>query len=248
MIENKRKWWVPLLNRALDFVFTSFCPICDGKVFKDGYSYVCQECLDTLAWVQGPSCKLCGMPMSGIDFKGLTCAGCREENLLFDEGRCLFVMEQRAKALIHDIKYHGARMILRDMPSWLDRSPGFREYLEGAVLVPVPLHRRKLGKRGFNQSEWIARAFEKAIGPSVEVSDALQRKKNTPTQTELDRNERKLNVKNAFALRPKNLLRKKDRIILIDDVFTTGATLNACAQVLKDTGFNRINVATLGHG
>tara|TARA_E500000331_G_scaffold263504_1_gene254506 strand:- start:166 stop:639 length:474 start_codon:yes stop_codon:yes gene_type:complete len=157
-------------------------------------------------------------------------------------------MEDQAKSLIHDIKYHGARMILRDMTSWLDRSPGFREYLEGTVLIPVPLHRRRLGKRGFNQSEWIAHSFRKAVGPSVEVMDILKRKKNTPTQTELDRSERKVNVKNAFALKRRNRLRKEDRIMLIDDVFTTGATLNACAQVLRDHGFKRINIATLGHG
>ena len=247
-MNNKKRWWVPILNRTLNFVFTSFCPICEGKVFKDGYSYVCQDCLDTLAWVRGTSCKLCGIPMSGMDFSGLSCASCREENLLFDRGKCLFVMEDQAKSLIHDIKYHGARMILRDMPSWLDRSPGFREYLEGTVLIPVPLHRRRLGKRGFNQSEWIAHSFRKAVGPSVEVMDILKRKKNTPTQTELDRSERKVNVKNAFALKRRNRLRKEDRIMLIDDVFTTGATLNACAQVLRDHGFKRINIATLGHG
>ena len=245
---EKKKWWVSILNRTLNFVFTSFCPICDGQVFKDGYSYVCQECLDTLAWVRDTRCKLCGIPMSGMDFQGLTCASCREENLLFDEGRCLFVMEERSRNLIHDIKYHGARMILRDMPSWIDRSPGFREYLEGTVLVPVPLHRRRLGSRGFNQSEWIAHAFRKAVGPSVDIVNALKRTKNTPTQTKLDRAQRKANMKNAFALKRKIHLRKKDRIMLIDDVFTTGATLNACAEVLREAGFNRISIATLGHG
>ncbi len=247
-MSEKRKWWIPLVNRAIDFVFTSFCPICDGQVFKDGYSYVCQECLDTLAWVRGTRCKLCGIPMSGMDFQGLTCASCREENLLFDQGRCMFVMEERSRGLIHDIKYHGARMILRDMPSWVDRCDGFREYLEGTVLVPVPLHRRRMGKRGFNQSEWIAHALRKAVGPSVDVVHALKRRKNTPTQTELDRNQRKANVKNAFALVRKNHLRKEDRIMLVDDVFTTGATLNACAEVLKEHGFQQISIATLGHG
>ncbi len=245
---KKKKWWVPYFNRVIDFVFTSFCPICEGKVFKDGYSYVCEECLDTLNWVRGTRCKLCGIPMAGIDFNGITCANCRKENLLFEEGRCMFVLEEKARGLIHDIKYHGARMILRDMPGWMERSHGFIEYLEGKVLVPVPLHRRKLGKRGYNQSEWIAHAFCKAVGSNVKVINALKRKKNTPSQTELDRSQRKANVKNAFALRRKDHLSKEDNIMLIDDVFTTGATLNACTQVLKDDGFQKISIATLGHG
>ena len=160
----------------------------------------------------------------------------------------MFLMEEISKNLIHDIKYHGARMILRDMPTWLGHCPGFHEFLEGAVLVPVPLHRRKLKKRGFNQSLWIAKALRKSVGESVSVEDALVRKKNTPSQTELDRKERKRNVKNAFALKPRNDLTDKDRIILIDDVFTTGATLNSCTQVLKDQGFNQVSIATLGHG
>ena len=247
-VTEKKKWWVPILNRALDFVFTSFCPICDGQVFKDGYSYVCQECLDLLFWVRDTRCKFCGIPMSGMDFQGLTCKSCREENILFDEGRCLFVIEERSKNLIHDIKYHGARMILRDVPSWIDRSPGFREYLEGKVLVPVPLHRSRLRSRGFNQSEWIAKAFRKAIDPNIQVINALKRTKNTPSQTELDRTQRKENMKNAFALKRKNHLKQEDEIMLIDDVFTTGATLNACTEVLREGGFNRISIATLGHG
>ncbi|MEC7802291.1 MAG: ComF family protein [Verrucomicrobiota bacterium] len=247
-MHKKKKWWIPVLNHLFDFFFSSSCPICKGQAFKDGYSYSCNECLAQLAWVKGTRCKLCGISMSGIEFGPLTCSSCREENLLFDEGRCMFLMEEISKNLIHDIKYHGARMILRDMPIWLGHCPGFHEFLEGAVLVPVPLHRRKLKKRGFNQSLWIAKALRKSVGESVSVQDALVRNKNTPTQTELDRKDRKRNVKNAFALRSRNDLTGKDRIILIDDVFTTGATLNSCTQVLKDQGFNQVSIATLGHG
>lgn len=247
-MDKNKKWWIPFVNYLFDFFFSSFCPICKGQAFKDGYSYSCQDCLAQLAWVKGARCKLCGISMSGIEFGPLTCSNCRDENLLFDEGRCMFRMEEISRNIIHDIKYHGARMILRDMPIWLRHSPGFHEFLEGAVLVPVPLHRRRLKKRGFNQSLWIAKALRKCVGESVSVEDALIRRKNTPTQTELDRNERKRNVKNAFALKPRNDLTDKDRIILIDDVFTTGATLNSCTQVFIDHGFDKISIATLGHG
>jgi predicted amidophosphoribosyltransferase len=86
------------------------------------------------------------------------------------------------------------------------------------------------------------------MGDSVEVSEALLRVRDTPTQTKLNRSQRKRNVKNAFALKPKNSLEHSDRIVLIDDVYTTGATLDACAKVLIDGGFQNVYVATLGHG
>jgi ComF family protein len=138
--------------------------------------------------------------------------------------------------------------MLKDLPRWLERNPSFREFLKDSVLVPVPLHPKRFKKRGFNQSQWIADAMEKEMGGSVRVIEALIRVRNTPTQTEFARVERKKNVKNAFALKTKNCLDAKNRIVLIDDVYTTGATLDECAKALLDEGFQNVNVATLGHG
>ena len=90
--------------------------------------------------------------------------------------------------------------------------------------------------------------IQKRIGDSVQVIDALTRTENTPTQTEFDRFERKKNVKNAFALKNKNCLDIEQKIVLIDDVYTTGATLDECAKALIQEGFQNVNVATLGHG
>ena len=131
---------------TLCFVFARFVR---GKFLRMDIPMSVRGCLDTLAWVGVFDANFVGFPCPGWIFRDLlVLPGCREENLLFDRGRCMFVMQESARRLIHDIKYHGARMILRDMPSWMERSEGFREYLEGAVLVPVPLHRRRLGKRG----------------------------------------------------------------------------------------------------
>jgi len=95
---------------------------------------------------------------------------------------------------------------------------------------------------------WIANAFKKDLGDRVQVIDALTRTRNTETQTEFDRFERKKNVKNAFALNHKKGLNKQNKLILIDDVYTTGATLDECAKALMQEGFQNVNVATLGHG
>jgi ComF family protein len=204
--------------------------------------------MDEVAWVSSNGCKRCGIPMSGFAFEGLTCEGCREIDPFFRSGRCLFVLNRAGKNLIHEIKYHGVRSVLEDMPHWMDRTPGIREFLAGSVLVPVPLHRSRIRSRGFNQSLWIAQAICKEMGDQTVVLDLLERKRDTSTQTRLDRSARKANVKNAFALKPGTCLDRLKPMVLIDDVFTTGATLDSCAQVLVESGFNNLNVFALGHG
>ena len=171
----------------VDFLFPGNCPVCEGPPFQDPNTYVCETCLDEIFWVGSAGCKRCGVPMPGFGCEGLTCPSCREYDPCFRSGRCLFALDQTGKKLIHEIKYHGVRGILQDMPHWLDRTPGIREFLEGSVLVPVPLHRKRIRTRGFNQSLWIAQALSKELGEATETLDLLERSRDTPSQTRLDR-------------------------------------------------------------
>lgn len=123
----------------------------------------------------------------------------------------------------------------------------FIRYLAGARLVPVPLHKDKLRERGYNQCLHLAQTLAQ-ITPGATVLDCLTRTRFTRTQTRLDRAARFQNMKNAFAISPSIHLNSKDSFILIDDVFTTGSTLNACAHALRQAGVERIKIATLGHG
>ena len=237
-----------LLNVMGDFLFPGNCPVCEGPPYQDPNTYLCEACMDEIPWICSSGCKLCGVPMSGLGFDGLTCAGCREGDPCFRSGRCLFVLDRMGKKLIHEIKYHGVKGVLEDMPYWLDRAPGIRAFLKGSVLVPVPLHRKRIRSRGFNQSLWIARALSKDMGEGTEVLELLERKRDTSTQTRLDRSSRKANVKNAFALKPGTCFNGEKPVVLIDDVFTTGATLDSCAQVLVESGIDNVKVFALGHG
>ena len=242
-----KKIFKKYLNWTLDLIFPGFCPLCRNQAFADGEHYSCLSCLDELPWVIGTRCELCGIPMAGIDFRGLRCTNCREENLSFESGRCMMLLDVKGKNLIHEMKYHGVKDVIRDFPAWVERSPGFVEYLVNSILIPVPLHPKRLQSRGFNQSQWIAEAMMRETKGSSEVYDCLRRTKNTPTQTKFDRSERKKNVKNAFALARVAVVIIYETYILSNNVFTTGSILNTCAAVLQETGISRLRVAILDH-
>ena len=126
------------------------------------------------------------------------------------------------------------------------RTPYYKNYFKGAILVPVPLHSTKERERGFNQSLMIAKSLNEAT-TAKGLQELLVRTIYTQTQTQLSRVARLQNVKNAFALASDAVVIPNQTYILIDDVFTTGSTLNSCAAVLLEAGATQIKVATLGH-
>jgi len=152
-----------------------------------------------------------------------------------------------ARAFVHELKYHAGWHLRSDLRVLAERMAPLREFVRGAVLVPVPLHPRRLRWRGFNQARWVADALAE-VGGAVGVEELLIRIKDTPQQTRLDRAAREKNMKGAFALNPKLKIAADTRYVIVDDVFTTGATLNACAKVLCEAGAQELYVASLGHG
>ena len=129
----------PLVNRTIDFVFTSFARFVMGRFLRTVIPCL-PGCLDTLAWVREPDASFVAFPWWVWIFRAYLCQLPGGE-FTFRSGALHVCDGREVKGLNSHIKYHGARMILRDMPSWVDRCDGFREYLEGTVLVPVPLHR-----------------------------------------------------------------------------------------------------------
>jgi len=176
-----------------------------------------------------------------------TCPHCVELNPLFEEGKTLFLAKGPARSIIHELKYQSGFYVLKDVQAMIARAPYYKDYFEGAILVPVPLHSTKERERGFNQSLVIAETLAE-VTEAKDLQNMLIRTVYTQTQTRLSRAARHQNVKNAFALAPDAVVIPDQTYILIDDVFTTGSTLNACAAVLRDAGINQIKVATLGHG
>jgi ComF family protein len=149
---------------------------------------------------------------------------------------------------VHALKYHGGLHVLEDVAAIMRRTAGYADYVRGAVLVPVPLHPRKLRERRYNQSRLLAECCVQAADDQAEVRELLLRVTDTPTQTHFDRETRRENLKNAFALAPRATINPAERYILVDDVFTTGSTLNSCATVLRRGGAVRLDILTFGHG
>ena len=159
----------------------------------------------------------------------------------------VILVEGASRELVHFFKYEGARYLLRDFSILFQLCPGLNEYLKDARLVPVPLHPRKMRERGFNQSRALCELLLKQES-STELQDILVKTVDTPSQTLFTRKERVKNLRNVFRVRPNAHLQPDFRYVIVDDVFTTGSTLNSCAQTLKRAGIQRIDILTLGHG
>jgi len=235
------------LTQVLDLIIPRTCVQCGGPVEETAYDYVCARCVQDLYIVRPPFCDTCGFPFFGVVEKVPACPRCREMAPRFDAGRTVFLHRGVGSVFVRELKYRQAMYLLSDIEKCCVQSPGLQRYLEGSVLVPVPLHPRKRRERGFNQSTALAECFAR-VGGGLEVVDGLVRRIDTESQTSLDRIHRQSNVKNAFAIAPKAAFNRSQRYILIDDVFTTGATLNACSAQLRKAGVEHLDVLTLAHG
>ncbi len=240
------------LHRAwrdtLDVAFPRNCVACGGLVEEGGLRHVCPLCEGQLHLVEAPHCTTCGHPFYGEMAANRLCEHCEALEPEFGEGKTAILLKGPGRALIHALKYHQALHVLEDIVTLMRRTPGYAAYLRGSVLVPVPLHSRKLRERGYNQSRLLADCAVQAVDGQASVSEMLRRVADTESQTHYDRETRRKNLKNAFALAPGAAITPAERYLLVDDVFTTGSTLNACAAVMRRAGCLNLDVVTFGHG
>jgi ComF family protein len=213
---------------ALNFALPPRCPAC-GVIVPEPHAF-CLGCWARLTFLGQPCCVRCGLPFDYGGDEEAECGRCLADPPPFDRLRAAVAYGEVARAVALKLKYSGrpgvAETLARLMARHLDRGTG-------ALLVPVPLHRWRIWKRGYNQAALIASALSRCTGVAVDV-DLLRRTKATPPLKGLGRRERALAVRGAFRLRDdaKALLRGRD-VILIDDVYTSGATAGACARALK---------------
>ncbi len=241
----------PHADALLALVFPEACQICGCERARPEDGYVCPPCWSkpgAIRFLRPPYCQKCGLPYDGEVTAEFVCANCHDVRLHFDFARSATIATGLVRDVIHRFKYQRqlwfepflADLLMREMRPWLATAGTWD------CLIPVPLHPHREREREFNQSRRIAGAISRLTGVPC-VPHALQRTRATETQTALSRDERAANMRKAFAIGRAFPLNGR-RVILIDDVFTTGATTSACARVLRAAGAAEVCVWTVARG
>ena len=227
-----------ILNPLVDLVFPPRCPLCGDPLAAQGG--LCIECWSKLAIPGEPSCIRCQRPMGDDSAEGLTCAPCLARPPRHDGIAAATLYTEASRDLVLAFK-HGRRIGLARLLGRLIAAK--LAGLEGGwLVVPVPLHRWRLWRRGFNQAALLAQALAKLSGAGVDPG-ALTRVRATPPSIGMGRAALAANVRGAFRNVHKTRVKGRD-IILVDDVLTTGATADACARHLNRAGARRVHVLT----
>ena len=234
------EWGVALL-------FPEVCQCCYLETARKADGYVCARCWQRLRFVRHPFCERCGLPFEGEVLSVFRCGNCSGQRFAFQAARSAVVANEFSLELVHRYKYGGAVWLEGVLADLLWNQLCHLGLARGwDILVPVPLFPTRERQREFNQAARIASIIAQRMGVSCAI-DLLKRVAPTSSQTMLTRSERRNNVRSAFAVGKRRSLRGL-RVMLVDDVFTTGATTNACARVLKGLGAAEVWVCTVVRG
>ena len=228
---------------TLDFVFPPLCAACRAPVTEA--HNLCSRCWGRIAFVSDPVCAVCGFPFEFDPGPDTRCAACEQQLPSFERARSLMRYDEASRDPILALKRADRLDLVPAFARWMFTVG--RELVQDAdLIVPVPLHRRRLWQRRFNQSAAIATALGRLSGKPV-LCLALIRTRATPSQGDMpSAAARRRNVRGAFRIEPARRAGMRGKtILLIDDVFTTGATIEACTRALRRAGAARVLVLTL---
>lgn len=224
-----------------ELLYPSSCLACEKRLPFSRLPLFCDDCLNSVPFIQHPCCTVCGLPFdSGGDH---VCGTCLTDPPAYRLARSALLYGPPVSPLISELKFRGRLTGLATLAALAIRSPGFAELTPPDTIIPMPLHPKRLRRRGFNQALLIARACFNKDRHKIETG-TLIRNRDTPPQTELNRNARKKNIFGAFTVIQSQNVAKR-RILLIDDVLTTGSTAHESARLLYRAGAARVEIFTL---
>lgn len=233
-----------VLTALADLLFPTLCLSCGVVLPERGEHPLCTDCFDGIRFITAPLCPVCGIPYPVEESPDHVCGDCLVKKRHIGTARSLGVYESILHDAIHAFKYGGnltlgeqlgRLMAAHDYPSFR-----IRDY---SLILPVPLHPRRLRQRGFNQSVILAREISRQHGVDMDFR-ALRRIVDTESQAGLKKEERRSNIRKAFSITGPERLRGQ-KILLVDDVYTTGSTLAECAKTLLKGGAEAVGALTL---
>lgn len=243
-IERFVKHMRQLGHSFLDLCFPRRCAACQKSWLTFNQGQWCDECIATLPWIQAPLCPLCGRPfLKSPTAPDHLCGECLLGMFPFASARSAVLHSGVIRDRIHQLKFGGQLHWVPPLADLMVKTLLRQQRFHIDIIVPVPLHTRRLRQRGFNQSALIAASLGTRLDIPVQFN-VLVRKMWTEPQTRLNRQERLRNVRDAFFV-PKPMAAAGLSIMLIDDVFTTGTTLSECTKTLKAAGAAQVHALTI---
>lgn len=239
---NKAFWMIKfeeIIKLMLELLYPAKCPFC-GRIVPEG---ICGRCREKVITVREPLCKKCGKPVRNE--REEFCYDCKEKSHLFEDGRSLWVHQSPVSEAVYAMKYQNRRIYGKIFGNEMAEKYG--QYLKERqvdLIVPIPLHKKRKRKRGYNQAEILARTLSEAVKIPM-ADDVLIRVKETCPQKSLNDKERRRNIRGAFEVKKRLTGRK---IVLIDDIYTTGSTLDEAAKTLLGAGAEKVYFLTISIG
>ena len=227
-------------TKILDLIYPITCPFCN-KISKEG---ICSTCRKTVKTIEEPRCFSCGKPVKTMETE--YCYDCQKTNVAFDQGKSLYLHQEKVVDALYGLKFFNQRVngkllgeelalhFSKEIKRW-----GIQE------IVPVPMHPSKQRRRGFNQSEVIANGLGKALNIPVN-NQLVYRIKKTKALKDLEKEQRIRNLDGAFGIPKSRRIPKV--VLLVDDIYTTGVTINKVAKVLKKAGCQKVYFLTISIG
>lgn len=230
------------VERVIDYLLPPVCGCCGDTVFED--VGICSLCWKKLTFLSNPCCEACGYPFDLSLGKGAICGECERAPKSFSRCRAALAYNEHSKGMIIGYKHADRTYLTKLFSKWMALSGG--GVMETAdIIVPVPLHPRRLLTRKYNQSALLAQRLAR-VHKKLYLPDLVIRTRHTASQGRFSNRGRWRNVRSAFQLNAKYAnMYQRERIVIIDDVYTTGATLDACSRALKQGGISNIDALVL---
>lgn len=231
-----------IIKRFLELLYPKdiSCIFCYNDVFDNDKHLTCSDCCKSLPFITGKICNRCGTVLTSM---ANYCDRCQTTSHKFIKARAVFCYKNQVVKVIRNLKFHNAKYVAKPLARYM--ADLYKKEFDCDIIVPVPMFAENYKKRGYNQAELLAKYLGEFVNVQVNTTDLIKIVK-TKSQVNLDYKQRQENLKDAFKVTNKNAFKNK-KVLIVDDLFTTGATIDNCAEALLKVGATKIYAITVAH-